>query len=166
MEETNKLFQTAGDETLQLSQPSPVWQWLTNDNTWDHYLPEQSNKLESAYLQHGTACVILHINSIKYSVNTKSRIQTNTSTGKQRKVQRSVKSVSPPPRTSTPTPPSVKTRPSFIKPIGTLLILALYDIYIPLLRDQLGIYDIETLGNCDNCLIRISPVDSKLSWIL
>ncbi|KAL5255578.1 hypothetical protein ACHWQZ_G010974 [Mnemiopsis leidyi] len=121
VEETNKMFETAGEETLQLSQPVPVWQWLNDDNKWEEYGAQQTNKLESAYLQHGTACVILHINEIKFSVNTKSRIQTNTSTGKQRKVQRSVRSVavSPPPRaSSTPTPPSIKSRPSFIRPTG------------------------------------------------
>ena len=126
------MFETAGEETLQLSQPTPVWQWLNDDNKWEEYGAEQSNKLESAYLQHGTACVILHINEIKFSVNTKSRIQTNTSTGKQRKVQRSVRSVtvSPPPRaSSTPTPPSIKSRPSFIRPTGTLWLSAYRNLY-------------------------------------
>jgi hypothetical protein len=124
-EETNKMmFETAGEETLQLTQPTPVWEWLTDENQWAGYSEEQSNKLEAAYLQHGTACVILHINEIKFSVNTKSRIQTNTSTGKQRKVQRSVRNVAVSPRetspraASTPTPPSLKTRPSFLRSTG------------------------------------------------
>merc|ERR1719204_2237354 len=59
-EETNKMmFETAGEETLQLTQPTPVWEWLTDENQWAGYSEEQSNKLEAAYLQHGTACVIL-----------------------------------------------------------------------------------------------------------
>ena len=45
VEEADKLFRTAGDETLQLKQTTPVWQWLTDDNKWFDYGQEQSEKL-------------------------------------------------------------------------------------------------------------------------
>ena len=55
-EETNKLYQTAGEETLQLQQSVAVWQWLQDDNTWGEYSQEQSNKLGEALIPVSAAC--------------------------------------------------------------------------------------------------------------
>jgi len=117
VDETEKLYTTAVDETICQKKSVATWQWLNEDNVWVPYPAEQCNKLEEAYIKHGTACVILQIASTRYSVNTFSRVQTNTQTGKQRKVQRVMEEQAPdvsPRMSSTPTPAGKPVTPPIV----------------------------------------------------